>query len=477
MKDAFGRVAYMWTGAKNVRSGAGADEDRVDGKTLVQGRGQLRAGRQRRIGRRRHRRVPRRTARRRAARPRAWSPPTAGGSGRGRWAARPSATRRTRRSSQTTTAGRSTSGSTGRCRTSSTAAIGRRRSASRSRWNRTRSRSAFPRRSQHEHREHRSRRPGSSPATMPDETLGGPGDCGCCATRSQRLRWSDGFSHARSMAFLPRPDLRRGRHRPGGSRERARVRRVERRDRPWSPAAVPGPAGRVLTDAVTQAHQAGTGSRYVALRVGLDRRAHHRHHAHGPDRACDQSALRRRAGPAHAAEVRARVRARRARPVCWRCSASPASRSATSIGTSFHNDLWTTSGTSPAGRSASLFITGAIALLFRRAPRRHQPGWSWLALGRARGRGAVVVGDRRSMSSSASARRSARPTDRSPASWRCCSGRSDRRSPCSTAVAWPRSSKPCVPASRAAATRRIVESEPRRRSADGRRLPIDDAGA
>lgn len=84
----------------------------------------------------------------------------------------------------------------------------------------------------------------------------------------RRLRVSDGFSHARSLAFMTSlvviqgviavVGLARVLHKGGVS---AAIDATLRR-------AIPGPAGRVLTSAVTQAHHMAAEHRYTAVYVG-----------------------------------------------------------------------------------------------------------------------------------------------------------------------------------------------------------------
>lgn len=84
-----------------------------------------------------------------------------------------------------------------------------------------------------------------------------------------RLRVADGFSHARSLAYVTSlvlvqaiiavVGLASAVQRGGISNVIVRTLR----------AAVPGPAGRFLTDAVTQAHRAGASHRYAGLLFGV----------------------------------------------------------------------------------------------------------------------------------------------------------------------------------------------------------------
>ena len=114
-----------------------------------------------------------------------------------------------------------------------------------------------------------------------------------------RLRVADGFSHARSLAFMTSLVLVQAHHRAGRPRQRA-GRQPHRQHGIVSTiqSAVPGPAGQVLTAAVDQAHNAGVSRRYLALALGLVGPLVVGHHRHGPARAGPQPHLRRRAGPA-----------------------------------------------------------------------------------------------------------------------------------------------------------------------------------
>ena len=126
----------------------------------------------------------------------------------------------------------------------------------------------------------------------------------------QRMRVADGFSHARSIAFMTALVAVQGiiglvglasALNKGGISDVivATIRR-----------AVPGPAGQVLTTAVVQAHT--TAVRTPLQRRGRrpDRLPHHRDDGDGPARARAQPHLRRRAGPAKHPQVRPGVHLR-----------------------------------------------------------------------------------------------------------------------------------------------------------------------
>ena len=196
----------------------------------------------------------------------------------------------------------------------------------------------------------------------------------------QRLRSADGFSHARSLAFVAALVLVQAIIALVGlaaalgknSASDLIVRSIK--------AAAPGPAGDLLTSAVTQAQQAGSSGRYTALWLGLVgaivtgttlmgqvERALNRLYGIEKDRPTLQKygralVLALTVGVLSVLRVhRARVRARsRRRPRRQR-------------------------GRRRLGRVrwplALVLMMAAMALLFRWSPRRHQPAWSWLAFG------------------------------------------------------------------------------------------------
>ena len=85
----------------------------------------------------------------------------------------------------------------------------------------------------------------------------------------ERLRASDGFSHARSMAFLTALILVQGVIALVGLASALGSGRVSEAIVGMLKEVFPGPAGVVLTDAVKQAHEAGSQSRSLALTLGL----------------------------------------------------------------------------------------------------------------------------------------------------------------------------------------------------------------
>jgi len=196
----------------------------------------------------------------------------------------------------------------------------------------------------------------------------------------KRLRWADGFSHARSIAFLLTLVFIEGvialvglaSVLASGGLSDGIVRGLQ--------TAVPGPAGSVLTDAVAQAHRAGTSSRYLALWIGLAaaivtgttllgqfERGMNRIYGIEKDRP-----TARKYGRAFLLLLSAGVLA----ALGFACVAL-----GHVVGTAFNNDLWSSVWNVARWPAGLLFITAAIALILRYAPRRHQPAWSWLSMG------------------------------------------------------------------------------------------------
>ena len=196
----------------------------------------------------------------------------------------------------------------------------------------------------------------------------------------KRLRWSDGFSHGRSVAFLLSLLFIEGviavvglasvMH--SGGLSDAIVRALK--------AAAPGPAGSVLTEAVGQAHRAGSNSRYLALWLGLAaalitgttllgqfERGMNRIYGIERDRPTVRKYVR-----AFLLFCTAGVLA----TIGFACIAL-----GHVIGTSFNNHAWAGVWNVARWPVGLAFMVGAIALVFSWAPRRHQPSWSWLAFG------------------------------------------------------------------------------------------------
>jgi YihY family inner membrane protein len=196
----------------------------------------------------------------------------------------------------------------------------------------------------------------------------------------KRLRAADGFSHARSLAFAMGLVLMQGIIAVVGLASALGKGPVSDGIVQTIRAAVPGPAGGLLTQAVDQAHRAGTSHRYLPLLVGLIgaivtgctvmgqlERGLNRLYGVEQDRAA-----RRKYGVALLLTLSAGLLA---------MVAFTAMAFGDSIGSALGDDLaarvWHWSRW-PLGL---VLMTAAVALLFRWSPRRRQPAWSWLAFG------------------------------------------------------------------------------------------------
>jgi YihY family inner membrane protein len=193
-----------------------------------------------------------------------------------------------------------------------------------------------------------------------------------------RLRVADGFSHARSLAFVTALvfvqaiialiGLAVAIGNAGFSRVVARA--VE--------AAVPGPGGNLLTDAVAQAHRAGASHRYAGLAFGLVgalisgstaagqiERALNRIYGVEQDRPTVK-----KYGLALALTVTAGILAVGAFALLAFGQSIGESIDSPALNQAWQVVRW------PVGVA---LVTLAITMLFRWSPRRHQPALSWLA--------------------------------------------------------------------------------------------------
>jgi YihY family inner membrane protein len=189
-----------------------------------------------------------------------------------------------------------------------------------------------------------------------------------------RLRAADGFSHARSMAFLLSLVLVQGviglvglaswfgQTGPG----KAISRTIE--------DVAPGATGKVVTDAVDQAYRAGTSGKWVALVFGLVGALVTGTTLMGQM----ERALNRLYG------------VEQDRPMLEKYGRGFVL--AVSVGTlallsflafAFGQGIGSTAWKVLRWPLALVLIAAAMALLFRWSPRRHQPQWSWLAFGSA----------------------------------------------------------------------------------------------
>jgi YihY family inner membrane protein len=196
----------------------------------------------------------------------------------------------------------------------------------------------------------------------------------------KRLRYADGFSHARAMAWATTLVFLEGiialvglaSALGSGGLSDLIVKTLQK--------IFPGPAGTVLTDAVQQAHEAGSSHRYLALIIGLAaalitgttlngqvERALNRMYGIERDRPTGQKYAR-----AFALTISAGI---------LFVGAFAALALGRSISSSFSGHTVSTVWNVVRWPLALGLLIAAIALLFKWSPRRHQPGWSWLAFG------------------------------------------------------------------------------------------------
>jgi len=212
------------------------------------------------------------------------------------------------------------------------------------------------------------------------ETLSKVGHARLLHDAFERLRASDGFSHARSMAFLTALILVQAVIALVGLASALGSGQVSDAIVGMLQEVFPGPAGAVLTDAVKQAHEAGAQNRSLALTLGLVgaivtgttllgqiERAMNRLYGVEQDRP-----TLKKYGRAFLLTLSAGLLA----VVAF--FAMTLGRSASSL---FHDaaarDVWNV----VRWPLAFAMLTGATACVFRWSPRRRQPEWSWLAIG------------------------------------------------------------------------------------------------
>jgi YihY family inner membrane protein len=193
-----------------------------------------------------------------------------------------------------------------------------------------------------------------------------------------RLRYSDGFSHARSLAYTIALVLVQaiigviGLISAFGSADAhgSIARTVQ--------AAVPGPAGEMLTDAIRQAHHAGASGQYLGLAfgtigalvtgatlMGQVERALNRMYGIETDRPTFEK---------YRLALVLAISAGMLAAVSFACLAL-----GRDFGRAIDSDLANTAWSVLRWPLGLLLITGSVAIVFRRSPRRHQPEWSWLA--------------------------------------------------------------------------------------------------
>ena len=196
----------------------------------------------------------------------------------------------------------------------------------------------------------------------------------------RRFRAADGFSHARSMGYAITLVFLQGVIALVGLASAFGTKGLGGVATDMLRTLVPGPAGSVLTDAVQQAHKAGSSHRYLALIIGLAaalitgttlmgqvERALNRIYGIEQDRPTTSKYLRA-FGLALSAGVLSAV-------------AIAALTLGRAIGTSIANPVFATAWGIARWPLALVALAAGMALVFRYSPRRRQPAWSWLAFG------------------------------------------------------------------------------------------------
>ena len=222
------------------------------------------------------------------------------------------------------------------------------------------------------------------------ETLRHTGSMRLLRDAFERLRASDGFSHARSMAFATSLILVQGVIALLGLASALGTGRISDTIVGMLQDVFPGPAGAVLTDAVGQAHEAGAQNRSLALTLGLAgaivtgtillgqiERAMNRLYGIERDRPTSK-----KYGRAFVLTISAGLLAVGAFVVMLLGQGV-----GSSLDSPVAKDVWNV----VRWPLAFVLLTGATACIFRWSPRRHQPEWSWLAIGALLSVALVVV--------------------------------------------------------------------------------------
>jgi YihY family inner membrane protein len=197
-----------------------------------------------------------------------------------------------------------------------------------------------------------------------------------------RLRVADGFSHARSLAYATGLLLVQGIISMVGLATALGNGEVSKVIVRTFQSAVPGPAGRFLTEATTQAHDAGAAHRYAGLIFGLVgalisgstlfgqlERGFNR--LYGVEQ--DRPSVRK-----YSLALLFTVTAGSLVAIAFAALAL-----GRTIGNSFENHALDTAWAVLRWPLALVLLTVAITFLLRYSPRRRQPRLSWLAFGAA----------------------------------------------------------------------------------------------
>jgi YihY family inner membrane protein len=195
-----------------------------------------------------------------------------------------------------------------------------------------------------------------------------------------RLRVADGFSHARSLAFVISLVLVEGIVALVGLASLLGDSGLGRSITRVLDAAAPGPAGEVLTDAVQQAREAGATNQYFGLAFGLAGAL--------IAGATLMGQMERALNRLYGIELDRPTVEKYCRATVLACTAGVLATIAfvalglgRAIESAIERDVARAVWAVIRWPLALGVITAAMAMLLRVAPRRRQPGWSWLAFG------------------------------------------------------------------------------------------------
>jgi YihY family inner membrane protein len=206
----------------------------------------------------------------------------------------------------------------------------------------------------------------------------------------KRLRAADGFSHARSLGFLMILVFVQGVIAAVGIASSVGTGAVSKTIVATLQSIVPGPAGKVLTQAVHQAHQARSSGQWVAIVVGtvaaivtgttiMGQLERSLNRIYGIEQ--DRPSVKKY-GRAFLLSMSAGMLAVIAFIAIGAGGALTASIAGDTASTIWNVVRW------PVGIA---LLTLSSAMVLRWAPRRHQPAWSWLSLGALTGVGIVAL--------------------------------------------------------------------------------------
>lgn len=196
----------------------------------------------------------------------------------------------------------------------------------------------------------------------------------------ERMRYADGFSHSRSMAFLLSLLLVQGTIAVVGLASALGSGRLSHGIVTAVHDLAPGPAGRILTQAVRQAQENGQSGRYLALTVGLVGTLVSGTTSMGQlERGLNRMYGIERDRPALQKYGRALGLALTVGVLL--STAFLAVGFGRPIGRAIDSDLLSSLWNWVRWPAAIAMMSGGMALLFRWCPRRRQPAWSWLLFG------------------------------------------------------------------------------------------------